>query len=103
MIVRQWKGIARTDRVSEYLRHFHVEVLPALRSLPGFHGATVLRQDVSAGVEVLVLTRWESLDAIRHFAGDDLETAVVAPAARPCFHTYDRKVAHYEVAIEARP
>jgi heme-degrading monooxygenase HmoA len=81
-------------------------VLPALRAVPGYQGATLLQRDVRGEVEVVVITWWQTLDAIRAFAGDDVETAVVADAAAALFTEYDHRVKHYDVAVTdegARP
>ncbi len=101
MIVRQWRGLAKKECVADYVVHFTEEVLPELRRLAGFRGAEVLRRDARDGIEITVLTRWESLEAIRAFAGKDVDVAVVAPAAQSLFHSYDQRVSHHEVLIEA--
>jgi hypothetical protein len=49
------------------------------------------------GVEFLVVTIWESLDSIRAFAGNDVESAVVPPKARDMMIEYDRSARHYQV------
>ena len=102
MIVRQWRGLAKEDREAIYVDHFREEVLPQLRQLSGFLGAAVLRKKAPIGVEVTVLTRWDSMESIRSFAGDTIELAVVvvAEAAQPCFHSYDRTVTHHEVVFD---
>ena len=100
MIVRQWRGLARKEKEAAYLAHFRNEVLPKLRQLSGFRGATVLRREQEEAVEIHVLTRWDSMDGIREFAGENLETAVVASEAQPCFLTYDKTVSHHEVMVE---
>ena len=51
------------------------------------------------GVEVLVITYWDSLDSIRSFAGNDIETAVVADKAAALLNDCDRRVRHYEVVF----
>jgi heme-degrading monooxygenase HmoA len=62
----------------------------------------VLRRDVEEGVvEFLVITRWDSLDAIRAFAGPTPEVAVVEPAARTLLSDFDDFVRHYELAWES--
>ena len=63
----------------------------------GFLDAKVLRRDLPQGVEFLVVTIWDSLDAIRAFAGKDVESAVVPPKARDMMLEYDRTSRHYEV------
>ena len=100
MIVRQWRGLAKKDKEVKYIAHFHEEVLPTLRQLAGFRGVTVLRREIEDGIEVTVLTRWNSLDAVKSFAGENAEVAVVAEAAQPCFSSYDKTVSHHEVLVE---
>jgi heme-degrading monooxygenase HmoA len=101
MIVRSWSARLAPANVPRYLEHLDHSVKPALEKLPGFLGAEVLERRVEAGeretVEVVVQTRWQSLDAIRAFAGSDIATAVVEPAAAALFDDYDRRVLHYEV------
>ena len=82
-----------------YLAHFRESVLPGLHAVPGFLSANVLTQDSDGSVEILVLTYWESFDAIDAFASPDREAAVVADAAAALLGTYDRRVRHYHVAI----
>jgi heme-degrading monooxygenase HmoA len=60
----------------------------------------LLEREVSDAVEVIVLTFWHSLDSIRGFAGADLEGAVVAEEAAALLTEFDRRVRHYEVAVE---
>ncbi|MEV4177812.1 hypothetical protein [Nonomuraea sp. NPDC049709] len=64
-------------------------MLPELRGTGGHRGAYVLRRDTDEHVELQVITLWESFDSIRAFAGDDLGTAVVEPAARAVLPSYD--------------
>jgi heme-degrading monooxygenase HmoA len=97
MIIREWRGRASPDRGDAYPRHFRISVLPELRTLPGFVGAHLSQRDLGGLVEFLVLTRWESLDAIRAFAGDDISRAVVEPGAVAALVEYDPFVQHYDV------
>ena len=101
MIARIWRGIAFTEKAKDYLEHLQRSVLPELYQIDGFRGAYVLRRDLNKGVEFTVQTLWESMDAIRKFAGENVEAAVVAPAARPLFRKYDLKAAHYEIVLHS--
>jgi heme-degrading monooxygenase HmoA len=65
--------------------------------LPGFHDASLLRRNEERGVEFLVVTVWKSLDAIRSFAGNDLQSAVVPVKVQQMMIEYDRRARHYEV------
>ena len=71
---------------------------PHLESTEGFLGATSERVENGAGVEIVVVTRWASMDAIRGFAGDDIERAVVEPEARAVLSRFDTRVRHIELA-----
>jgi heme-degrading monooxygenase HmoA len=100
MIVRAWRGRAASDNPLAYPTHFRESVLPELRHIAGFLGASLLRTDRPEGIEFLVLTRWQSLDAIRAFAGAALGSAVVEPGAVAALVDYDKTVTHYEVVEE---
>jgi heme-degrading monooxygenase HmoA len=97
MIARHWRGLVKRERADSYVEHLQSQTLPQLVQLAGFHDARVLRRDLPQGVEFLVVTIWESLDSIRAFAGNDVESAVVPPEARDMMIEYDRSARHYEV------
>jgi heme-degrading monooxygenase HmoA len=97
MIARHWRGVARSDQATEYIRHLQMETFPSIRKLPGFVSASILRRTVPQGVEFLIVTHWASLDAIRAFAGSDIDVAVVPPPAQAMMVDYDRFVHHFEV------
>jgi heme-degrading monooxygenase HmoA len=100
MIVRQWTGLAKPERVDDYLHHFRHEVLPGLHDLSGFLGASILRRRQTEGIQITVLTRWASMEAIRAFAGEVAEIAVVAETAKPAFISFDPVVSHHESLLE---
>jgi heme-degrading monooxygenase HmoA len=100
MIGRHWRGFAPHETAQAYLEHLRESTLPSLRDIVGHRGATVLKRRVDGEVEFVVLTFWDSLDAVRAFAGDDYEAAVVPPEARELLAEFDDRVVHYEVAVE---
>lgn len=97
MIARYWRGLVKRERADAYVEHLQSDTLPQLVQLAGFQDAKVLRRDLPQGVEFLVVTFWESLDSIRAFAGNDVESAVVPPKARDMMIEYDLKSRHFEV------
>ena len=97
MIMREWRGRASPSKAQAYPKHFHDEVVPELRQVPGFVGAQLSRRQLDDKIEFLVLTRWQSMDAIRAFAGTDVEKAVVEPGAVAALVEFDTTVRHYEV------
>lgn len=100
MIIREWRGRANHLRGSAYPKHFRAVVMPELRRLKGFRGATLAKRKLDDRIEFIVLTRWDSLESIRSFAGPDLERAVVEPAAAAALVEFDARVRHYEVLDE---
>jgi len=99
MIARMWRGSAIREKANDYVKHLQMSVIPELRQIDGFKGVFLMRRDSSEDVEFLVLTLWESMDAIRKFAGENVEAAVVAPAAQALFQEYDSTVKHFEVVL----
>jgi heme-degrading monooxygenase HmoA len=97
MIVRTWAAEASTANADVYVRHFHEAVLPQLADIPGHAGAYLLRRDVGSHVELVVLTLWESMDAIVRFAGNPPDGAVITPAARAMLQRFDSTVRHFDV------
>jgi heme-degrading monooxygenase HmoA len=97
MIVREWRGRAAPERADAYPKHFRETVVPELRKLSGFIGAHLARRSLAGKVEFLVLTRWQSMDAIRAFAGTDAGKAIVEPGAVAVLVDFDAEVRHYEV------
>jgi heme-degrading monooxygenase HmoA len=96
VITRLWRGWTAHDEAEAYER-FLVEVLfPSMRLIPGFAGATLLRRIEGDEVGFVTLTRFESLDAIRAFAGEDFERPVLEPQALALLTRYEQRAAHYE-------
>ena len=103
MISRHWRGVARAAEADGYVRHLQHDTFPQLSRIPGFVSASILRRPVAAGVEFLVVTTWQSIQAIRQFAGDTADGAVVPAIVQAMMVDYDRTVAHYEVVETYRP
>ncbi len=101
MIARIFRGSAFPEKAEDYAKHLQMSVLPELRQIDGFEGVYLLRQDSAKDVEFIVLTLGESMDAIRKFAGENAEVAIVAPATQPLFREYDSEVRHFEVVLSA--
>ena len=96
MIARVWKGTPLEGRADDYLAHLRHAVVPELARIPGFRGVEMFKQRDGDG-HVVVITRWESMDAIVRFAGADPNVAVVAEPARQVLARWDEQVTHYDV------
>jgi heme-degrading monooxygenase HmoA len=81
------------------VEHLRTETFPAIRKLPGFVSASILRRAVPEGVEFLIVTNWASVEAIHAFAGANAEAAVVPQKVHDMMVDYDRLVRHYEVVV----
>jgi heme-degrading monooxygenase HmoA len=104
MTVRTWSATADAAGAGNYSRYFTGTLLPELRKLAGFEGAYLLRRDLDGDgtVELTAHTFWESPEAIRAFAGDDITVAVVEPEAQAMLLSFDRSAAHRSVVVDAR-
>jgi heme-degrading monooxygenase HmoA len=100
MIARIWRGWAPLACADDYQRHYQTQVSEHLNLVSGFHGARLLRHEEGAEVMFTSITFFTSLDAIRGFAGDDYEVAVVEEAARRALSRWDERVSHHEVVAE---
>jgi hypothetical protein len=100
MIARIWRGWAPLASADDYQRHYRTEVGEHLRAVSGFRGARPLRQQDGQEVTFTSITFFASLDAVRGFAGENYEQAVVEDAARHALSRWDERVSHHEVAAE---
>jgi heme-degrading monooxygenase HmoA len=99
MIARVWSAQTTKAQAPAYVGHLRSQVLPSVRDVSGYEGAMLLERATSDAVEIIVITFWLSIDAIRGFAGPDVERAVVAEEAVPLLTQFDRRVRHYEVVV----
>lgn len=97
MIMRMWRAQSTAEKVDEYVRHATKKVFPALRAIEGHRGTYLLRRTVGDTVELVVQTFWESMHAVRKFAGVEPNRAVVEPEARAVLTSFDDSVTHFEV------
>src|SRR5437763_15971878 len=101
MMVRMWSATARPEMVDAYVEHLRAHTFAALKRIPGYFGANVLRRRTGASDALMVLTLWESEAAIRAFAGEDVEAAVVPPEAQRFLLTWDARAVHWPMAYNS--
>ena len=100
MIARHWRGWTTTNNADAYETLLKDTVLPGLQHIPGYRGGYVLRRDVEDdAVEFVVVNLFESLDAVKRFAGPDFAVAVFEPEARRLLSKVEPRAAHYEVRV----
>jgi antibiotic biosynthesis monooxygenase (ABM) superfamily enzyme len=98
MITRMWRGWTAASNADAYKRFLLDELFPAMRSIAGFRGADVLQRPDGEEVAFVTLTRFDALEAIRTFAGDDYETPVLESRALELLSRYESHAVHYETA-----
>lgn len=103
-IARIWHGWTTPDKADAYERLLRGVIFAriAARALPGFRGIQLLRRDVPGEVEFVTEMWFDSLEAVRAFAGEDYEAAVVPAEARALLSRFDERSAHYQVVEERR-
>ncbi len=99
MISRLWHGWTTREKADAYEKLLRSEVLPGIHRVKGFKGAHLLRRDGKDEVEFVTLTLFDSLEAVREFAGEDYEVAIVPPEARNLLARFDERSAHYETLL----
>jgi heme-degrading monooxygenase HmoA len=101
MIARTWAGATRAADADAYLDYLHATGLTQYRATPGNRGVLALRRVEGERAEFLLLSLWDSEEAIRRFAGADIARAVFYPEDERFLVARDEHVNHYEVAFRA--
>lgn len=99
MIARIWRGVTRAEHADEYMEYLEATGLGDYRKTPGNQGVQVLRRIADGRAEFVLITFWESWDAIRAFAGEDVETSVYYPEDDAYLLEKEPFVTHYEVPV----
>ena len=100
MIARVWRGATRAGDAEAYLEYLNRTGHAEYRRVPGHRRTITLRRIAGERAEFVVLSFWESLEAIRAFAGSDIESAVFYPEDDRYLVAREDRVAHFEVAYE---
>ena len=97
MIARIWRGVVREADKDVYLDYLKKTGLREYTETPGNRGVFTLRRAADGKCEFLLLTLWDSWDAIKAFAGDDYEKAVYYPEDEKFLLDRGPLVEHYEL------
>lgn len=100
MIARLWHGWTTRANADAYEEFLRTKMFPSIHSVPGFLGADLLRRDAGDEIAFVTITRFESREAVRSFAGEDYERAVVEPEAQRLLTRFDERSEHFEVVVE---
>jgi heme-degrading monooxygenase HmoA len=96
MIARIWRGWTRAEDEAAYVDYLEASGASASRGTPGNRGFYILHRAVGDRAEFVTMSLWDSLEAVRGFAGDNVERAVFFPEDDRFLIERDMTVAHYE-------
>lgn len=100
MIARIWHGRTAAHRAEEYLEYLNKTGIPDYQATEGNQGVYVLRRMEGDEAHFLLLTLWQSRDAIAKFAGSDVEKARYYPEDRDYLLEFEPTVTHYEILVQ---
>ncbi|MBF2006776.1 antibiotic biosynthesis monooxygenase family protein [Chlorogloeopsis fritschii PCC 9212] len=102
VIARIWHGRTLTSKADEYYTYLNEAGIKKILAIPGNLGAQVLRRTDGKITEFTVISYWESRDAIRKFAGNDIEKARYLPRDKEYLLELEPNVKHFEVLLDDR-
>jgi heme-degrading monooxygenase HmoA len=99
MIGRIWYGWTKPENADKYEQLLREKIFPAIGSkkVIGYKGIQLFRRPLDNEIEFITIMWFDSLDAVRGFAGEDYEVAVVLPEARVLLSRFDARSQHYEI------
>jgi hypothetical protein len=103
MIARHWRGWTKIENANAYESLLKSNVLPALSAIEGYRGGYILRRDGLEEVEFVVINLFDSLEAVKRFAGPDYTVPVFEPAAKTLLSRAEPLAAHYDVLASTVP
>lgn len=101
MIARHWRGWTTIENADAYEKLLKEQVLPGLKEIDGYRGGYILRSDGPREAEFVVVNLFDSLEAVKRFAGPDYSVAVFEPEARKLLSKVEPIAMHYEVRASA--
>lgn len=102
MVARIWRGAVRSEDGDEYASYMQDTGIAGYAGTPGNRGVYMLRRAAGDRTEFVMFTLWDSIEAIKAFAGDDPEVAVFYPEDDRFLVERELTVSHYDVAAQVR-
>jgi heme-degrading monooxygenase HmoA len=97
MIARHWRGWTELANADAYEAFLKSRVLPGLQGIEGYRGGYILRSDSLSEAEFVVINLFDSIEAVKGFAGEDYATPVFEPEAKKLLSRIETVARHYEV------
>jgi antibiotic biosynthesis monooxygenase (ABM) superfamily enzyme len=104
MIARIWHGWTKPQDAKAYEEMLRDEIFPGItrQNIEGYHGAELFIRDDGDEVEFVTLLRFDSMEAVKEFAGKDESKPVIYPKAEALLIRMDERSRHYRIAISAK-
>jgi heme-degrading monooxygenase HmoA len=99
LIARMWHGKTKTEKADEYERYLRAEGISKIKAIDGNKGVQLLRKSEGDTTEFMVISYWESIDAIKKFAGEDYQKAYQLPRDPEYLLKPESVVQHFEVRL----
>ena len=103
MIARIWRGATRARDAERYLAYLDRTGHAEYQRIPGHRRTVTLRRTDDTRAEFVVISLWDSIDAIHAFAGPDVERAVFYPEDDRFLVEREHRVAHFDVVYDSDP
>lgn len=105
MILRIWHGWTIPSNADAYETLLKEEIFTGIggRKISGYRGIHLLRRALGSEMEFVTIMTFDDIEAVRQFAGQDYEAAVVPPKARALLARFDQRSQHYELRAELFP
>ena len=104
MISRVWHGWTTPENADAYEELLKSEIFQGIQSrqIAGYQGIHLFRRSLEAEVEFIAIMRFDTMEAVQEFAGEDHEAAVVPPKARALLSRFDERSQHYDVRVDKK-
>lgn len=102
VVARMWHGRVLTTKADEYYPYLKEAGIDKIKAIEGNLGAQVMRRNNGKETEFVVISYWESTDAIKKFAGEDFEKTHFLPKDPQYLLELEPKVKHFEVVLDER-
>lgn len=103
MIARVWRGITAAEKADAYLAYLKETGLKDYTTTAGNRGATVMRRTQGDHVEIVLLSLWDSMDALRAYTGENPERTVAYPGDEDYLLDTEPLVRHYDIVDQILP
>jgi heme-degrading monooxygenase HmoA len=97
MVARLWHGRTLTAKADDYEKYLEASGVKKMLATDGNHGVEVLRRTDGGQTDFIVISYWESIEAVKRFAGANYQSAVILPRDGEYLIDIEPEVAHYEV------